>query len=198
MSSVARGMVLGDVERLEIVVGRLDFRPFDHGEADGKKNPLKLFVGLADQVPRQWHAPRPAAKGRFDRAPPQLGSAAASISFRFASSVASTCALSLFSSCRRSASIPSAQISASCRRSCEDAGFASSPGRNKNAPVLGPRNDVWLAPGTAGAIPRSAPQLFSGVVSPSCPRVCVVGSVVIERCYAVVGAGLRPAPTKQR
>ena len=49
---VARGMVLGNVERLEIVVGRLDFRPFDHAEADGKKNALEFFVGLADQVPR--------------------------------------------------------------------------------------------------------------------------------------------------
>jgi len=47
---VARGMVLGDVERFEVVVGRLDFRPFDYRESDGKENALELFVGLADQV----------------------------------------------------------------------------------------------------------------------------------------------------
>ena len=49
---VARGMVLGNIERLEIVVRRLDFRPFDHAEADGEKNALQLFVGLPDQVAR--------------------------------------------------------------------------------------------------------------------------------------------------
>ena len=45
-------MVLGNIERLEIVIGRLDFRPLDHAEADGEENALELFVGLANQVPR--------------------------------------------------------------------------------------------------------------------------------------------------
>ena len=58
---VARGMMLGNVERLEIVVRRLDLGPFDHAEADGKKNPLQLFVGLADQVAR---ADRPLDAGK--------------------------------------------------------------------------------------------------------------------------------------
>ena len=49
---VARGMVLGNVERLEIVVRRFDFRPFDHAEADREENALEFFVGLADQVAR--------------------------------------------------------------------------------------------------------------------------------------------------
>ena len=45
-------MVLGNVERLEIVVGRLDLRPFDHAEPDGEENPQQLVERLPDQVPR--------------------------------------------------------------------------------------------------------------------------------------------------
>ena len=37
---VARGMMLGDIERLEIVVRRLDFRAFDDGEAEREKDAL--------------------------------------------------------------------------------------------------------------------------------------------------------------
>ena len=37
---VARGMMLGNVERLEIVVRRLHLRPGHHGEAERKKNAL--------------------------------------------------------------------------------------------------------------------------------------------------------------
>ena len=49
---VARGMVLGNIQRFEIVVRRFDFRAFDHAEADREKNALQLFVCLADQVAR--------------------------------------------------------------------------------------------------------------------------------------------------
>ncbi len=45
-------MMLGDVERLEVVVRRLDLGPLDNAEPDRKKNPLQLFVRLPDKVPR--------------------------------------------------------------------------------------------------------------------------------------------------
>ena len=45
-------MVLGNVERLEIVVRRLDLGPFDDAEANREKYSLKLFVGLANYVAR--------------------------------------------------------------------------------------------------------------------------------------------------
>ena len=49
---VARGMMLGNIQRLEIVVGRLDFGPFDDAEAQRKKNPLDFGEGLPQQVAR--------------------------------------------------------------------------------------------------------------------------------------------------
>ncbi len=49
---VARGMVLGNVQRLEIVVRRFDFGAFDDAEADGAKDALQLFVRLANHVAR--------------------------------------------------------------------------------------------------------------------------------------------------
>src|SRR5271170_4895014 len=49
---VARGMMLGNVERLEIVVRRFDFGAGDDAEADGGEDAQKFVVGLADQVAR--------------------------------------------------------------------------------------------------------------------------------------------------
>ena len=49
---VARGMVLGDIERFEIVVGRLDLRPFDHAKSDREEDAQQFVERLPDQVPR--------------------------------------------------------------------------------------------------------------------------------------------------
>src|ERR1700735_3846947 len=49
---VARRMMLGDVERLEIVVRRFALGPFHHAEADREENALQLFVRLANDVAR--------------------------------------------------------------------------------------------------------------------------------------------------
>ena len=45
-------MMFGNIQRLEVVVGRLDLRPLHHAEADGEENALQLFGGLANQVAR--------------------------------------------------------------------------------------------------------------------------------------------------
>src|ERR1700677_450064 len=47
---IARGMVLGNVQSFEIVIGRLDLRTFNDAEANRKKNAFQLFVGLPDDV----------------------------------------------------------------------------------------------------------------------------------------------------
>ena len=49
---VARGMMLGNVEGFEIVIGRFDLRAFDNAETNRGENSLKFFEGLADQMPR--------------------------------------------------------------------------------------------------------------------------------------------------
>ena len=49
---VARGMVLGNIERLEIVVGSFHLRPGNHGIAERKKNPFDLLKRLPQRVPR--------------------------------------------------------------------------------------------------------------------------------------------------
>src|SRR4029077_15216215 len=49
---VARGMMLGNIEGLEIVVGSFDLRPFHHAEADGKENAKELLISLTDQMAR--------------------------------------------------------------------------------------------------------------------------------------------------
>ena len=92
-------MMLGNVERLEIVVRRFDLRPFDHAEADGKKNALELFVGLADQVPRAERA-LDAGQREVDVIAGLRLLFPRPLRFRCdaASSAASTWALSLFSS----------------------------------------------------------------------------------------------------
>ena len=93
-------MVLGNIERLEIVVGRLDFGAFDHAEADRKENALKFFVGLANQVARADGA-LDAGKRKINLIARRGGLFRGGFDRRAASaaSVASTCALSLFSSC---------------------------------------------------------------------------------------------------
>src|SRR6266850_1351334 len=45
-------MEFGNVERFEVVIGRLDFRAFDDGEADGEEDVLDFLEDLADQVTR--------------------------------------------------------------------------------------------------------------------------------------------------
>ena len=45
-------MMLGNIQRFEIVVRRFDFGAFDHAEANRGENALQFFVGLADQVAR--------------------------------------------------------------------------------------------------------------------------------------------------
>ena len=47
---VANGMVLGNVQRFEIVVRRLDFGAFDDREANGKEDIFDFLEDLADQV----------------------------------------------------------------------------------------------------------------------------------------------------
>lgn len=48
-------MMLGNVERFEIVVGRFYFRTLDYAETDRGENPLKFLEGLANQMPRtEW------------------------------------------------------------------------------------------------------------------------------------------------
>ncbi len=49
---VARGVMLGNVERFKVVVGRLDLRALDHAETDRGENPLKFFERLPDKVAR--------------------------------------------------------------------------------------------------------------------------------------------------
>ncbi len=41
-------MKFRNVKRLEIVIGRFDFRAFDDGEADGEENILDFLEDLAD------------------------------------------------------------------------------------------------------------------------------------------------------
>ncbi len=67
---VARRMVLGNIERLEIVVGRLDLGPFDHAEPDRKKNPQPARrMSAGSSAACRSRAPRRAAKDRSDREP---------------------------------------------------------------------------------------------------------------------------------
>src|SRR5437667_6727546 len=47
---VADRMELGNIQRLEIVVRRFDFRAFDDREADGEENVFDFLEDLADQV----------------------------------------------------------------------------------------------------------------------------------------------------
>src|SRR5258707_7079583 len=69
-------MVLGDVERLKVVVGRFDFRAFYDGETDGKENVLDVLEVLTDEVVRadgaydagQREIDTLAGAGRFFRA----------------------------------------------------------------------------------------------------------------------------------
>src|SRR5580704_15677602 len=49
-------MVLGNIERLEIVVGSLHLRPGDHRIAERKKNPLDFLERLSQRVPRAERA----------------------------------------------------------------------------------------------------------------------------------------------
>ncbi len=58
---VTRRMVLGDVERLEIVVRRLDLRPLHHRVAEREENPLDLLERLLQWMPR---ADRPHDPGQ--------------------------------------------------------------------------------------------------------------------------------------
>jgi hypothetical protein len=45
-------MMLGNVERFEIVIGSFDFRAFDDRKADRAEDAVELFVGLADKMLR--------------------------------------------------------------------------------------------------------------------------------------------------
>ena len=54
-------MVLGNIERLEIVVRRFHLRPGNHGVAERKKNPLDFLERLPQRVPR---AERPHHAGK--------------------------------------------------------------------------------------------------------------------------------------
>ena len=47
---IADGMVLGNIQCLEIVVRRLDLRAFDDGKADRKENIFDFLENLADQM----------------------------------------------------------------------------------------------------------------------------------------------------
>src|ERR1700724_1284759 len=48
-------MVLGNVERLKIVVRSFHLRPGDHAVTEGEKNSLDLLEGLAQRMPRaKW------------------------------------------------------------------------------------------------------------------------------------------------
>jgi hypothetical protein len=49
---VADGVVLGNIQRFEIVVRRFDFRAFDDGKADGKKDVFNFLHHRADQMVR--------------------------------------------------------------------------------------------------------------------------------------------------
>ena len=49
-------MVLGNIERLEVVVGSFHLRPGDHGVAERKKNPLDFLEGLPQRMPRAERA----------------------------------------------------------------------------------------------------------------------------------------------
>ena len=66
---VADGMKFGNVEGLEIVVRRFDFRAFDHGEPDGEENVFDGLEDLADQVVRTDRADDPGERevGAFTR-----------------------------------------------------------------------------------------------------------------------------------
>jgi hypothetical protein len=45
-------MVLGNIQRFEVVVGCFNLGAFHHAESDRSKNAQKFFVGLPDQVTR--------------------------------------------------------------------------------------------------------------------------------------------------
>ena len=45
-------MMLGNIQRFEVVVGRFDFGSRDHAETDCGEDAQKFVVGLADQVTR--------------------------------------------------------------------------------------------------------------------------------------------------
>src|ERR1700677_2730498 len=62
---VARRMVLRNIQRLEIVIRRLDFRAFHYRVSDRKKNALQLRVGLPDQVAGAQQ-PFHAGQGKID------------------------------------------------------------------------------------------------------------------------------------
>src|SRR5579863_539585 len=49
---VARGMMLGNVERLEIVVRRFDFGSGDDAESNRAEDAQEFIVGLANQMAR--------------------------------------------------------------------------------------------------------------------------------------------------
>ena len=62
-------MMFGNVERLEIVVRRLDFGPFHHAEAEREENALDFLECLANQVARaDGRARLREAKDRLSRA----------------------------------------------------------------------------------------------------------------------------------
>ena len=88
---VARGMMLGNIQRLEIVVRRFDFGSGDDAEADRGENAQKFVVGLADQVAR--------ADGALDAGKRKVN---------FVASRSAVCsAVAVFSAAERGDSIPS-------------------------------------------------------------------------------------------
>ena len=91
--------MLGNIERLEVVVRSFHLRPGDHRVAERKKNPLDLLEGLPQRMPRAKRANHARKREVFAFARQRRLSAAASIAARRDSSAASTCALSALSAC---------------------------------------------------------------------------------------------------
>ena len=58
-------MMLGNIQRLKVVVGRFNLRPLHHAEADREENALQLFGGLPDQVARS-NCSLDTRKGKID------------------------------------------------------------------------------------------------------------------------------------
>lgn len=51
VAAVSRGMVLGNVQTGEVIVGKLDFGAVEHAEAHGNKEVLRFVERLVHRVP---------------------------------------------------------------------------------------------------------------------------------------------------
>ena len=190
---VARGMVLGNVERLEVVVRRLDFRPFDHRVAERKKNPLDFLERLPQQdAASRAGASRPARKDRSrSRASAAASAAASTAPAAIRQGRASMCACSSLRAC------PTARFRFGWGRLSQfsvmrvsRAGFAAEPSVAQFFPCAHRRAAAAVSLRTALCTSANKRATPSASATPSSASVFAVGSFAIERAepYAFAGA----------